>query len=202
VSELRALIEGLLKRRKGFLWLLAVLLLNAAVFAGVTHRLANKQERLAVELERLQSELETKQKDLEAVSKSEALASRNAEVVRRFWTDVVQDRAPGLTDAWDEIDRLAGETGVVRGRTGYERELLDVGLEQIKAIMPVEGDYFDLVRFLNRLERSERFFLVEQITLSQRESNESGIELGCRIAFFLKAGPPPAAAAPPKVAGP
>ena len=48
---------------------------------------------------------------------------------------------------------------------------------------------------------TERFFLVEQITLSQRESNESGIELGCRIAFFLKAGPPPAAA-PPKVAGP
>ena len=200
MSELRALIEGLLKRRKGFLWLLAVLLLNAGVFAGVTHRLANKQDRLAVELEQLRSELDAKQKELETVSKSESLVTRNAEAVRRFWTDVVQERAPGLADAWDEIDRLASETNVVRGRTGYERDVLDVGLEQIKATMPVEGDYFDLVRFINHLERSERFFLVEQITIARRESNEAGIELGCSIAFFLKASPPPGAAAPPKVA--
>jgi hypothetical protein len=191
MSELRALIEGLLKRRKGFLWLLAVLLVNGAVFAGVTYRLANKQERLAIELERQRAELDSKEKELLAISKSEALVARNAEAVRRFWNDVVQPRAPGLTDAWDEIDRLAGETGVVRGRTGYERDLLDVGLEQIKATMPVEGDYFDLVRFINRLERSERFFLVEQIVISQRESNDARIELGCSIAFFLKAGTPP-----------
>ena len=108
--------------------------------------------------------------------------------MRRFWNDVVQERAPGLTDAWDEIDRLASENNVIRGRTGYDRDLLDVGLEQIKATMPVEGDYFDLVRFINRLERSERFFLVEQITLSQRETNDPGIELACSIAFFLKTG--------------
>src|SRR5262245_4521900 len=162
MSELRALIEGLLKRRKGFLWLLAVLVLNGALFAGVTGRLANKQERLAVELDRLHAELATKEQELRGVSESEALAGRNAEAVRHFWTDVVKQHAPGLTDAWDEIDRLASETNVVRGRTGYDRDVLDVGLEQIKATMPVEGDYFDLVRFINRLERSERFFLVEQ----------------------------------------
>ncbi len=202
MSELRALIEGLLKRRKGFLWLLAVLVVNGAVFAGVTHRLANKQERLAVDLSGLRAELSAKQGELRALSESEALAARNAEAVRRFWNEVVQERAPGLTDAWDEIDRLAGETGVVRGRTGYERDLLDVGLEQIKATMPVEGDYFDLVRFINRLERSERFFLVEQIVISQRESNEANIELGCSIAFFLKAGASPQGAEPLRRAGP
>lgn len=196
MSELRALFEGLLKRRKGFLWLLTVLLLNGALFAGVTHRLANKQERLAAELERLQAELEDKRKELSVLSESEERASRNAEAVRKFWNDVVQERVPGLTEAWDEIDRLASETNVTRGRTGYDREILDVGLEQIKATMPVEGDYFDLVRFINRLERSERFFLVEQIALSQREQGESTIQLDCRITFFLKPGTRPEAAGP------
>jgi len=188
MSELRSLIEELLKRRRGFLWLLLILVVNGALFAGVTHRLANKQERLASELERLRAELQAKQEELLTLSESEALARSNAEAVRRFWNDVVQERAPGLTDAWDEIDRLASENNVIRGRTGYDRDLLDVGLEQIKATMPVEGDYFDLVRFINRLERSERFFLVEQITLSQRETNDPGIELACSIAFFLKTG--------------
>jgi len=188
MSELRSLIEELLKRRRGFLWLLLILVVNGALFAGVTHRLANKQERLASELERLRAELQAKQEELLTLSESEALARSNAEAVRRFWNDVVQERAPGLTDAWDEIDRLASENNVIRGRTGYDRDLLDVGLEQIKATMPVEGDYFDLVRFINRLERSERFFLVEQITLSQRETNDPGIEFACSIAFFLKTG--------------
>jgi Tfp pilus assembly protein PilO len=188
MSELRALIEGLLKRRKAFLWLLVVLLVNGAVFAGVTHRLANKQERLTAELERLRAELGEKKEELRILSESEALAARNAEAVRRFWSDVVQERAPGLTEAWEEIDRLASETNVVRGRTGYDRDLLDVGLEQIRATMPVEGDYFDLVRFINRLERSERFFLVEQITISQRTTDDARIQLECAIAFFLKAG--------------
>lgn len=196
MSELRAFIEGLLKRRKGFLRLLAIVLLNAAVFAGVTHRLANKQERLAVELERLGAELEEKKKELQTLSASEARAVGNAEAVRRFWNEVVQERAPGLTEAWDEIDRLASESNVTRGRTGYDREILDVGLEQIKATMPVEGDYFDLVRFINRLERSERFFLVEQIALSQREMGEATIQLDCSIAFFLKAGTRAEAAGP------
>ncbi len=188
MSELRALIESLLARRRTFLWLLLILAVNVAVFAGITRRLANKQERLASELERLRAELAEKQDALRAVSESEALATRNAEAVRRFWNDVVQQRAPGLTDAWDEIDRLASETSVRRGRTGYDREVLDVGLEQIKATMPVEGDYFDLVRFINRLERSERFFLVERITLSQSETDDAGIQLACSIAFFLKSG--------------
>jgi len=188
VSELRALIEGLAERRRSFLWLLVVLLVNAAVFAGVTHRLANKQDRLAAELETLRTGLGEKQNELSALSEAEALASRNAGTVQRFWTDVVEDRVPGLTDAWDEIDRLASESNVVRGRTGYEREILDVGLEQIKATMPVEGDYFDLVRFINRLERSERFFLVEQIRISQRETTDARIRLDCSIQFFLKAG--------------
>jgi hypothetical protein len=193
VSEVRSLFEELAKRRRAFRWLLLAIIANAALFAGVTHRLANKQERLAVERELLRAELSGKQQELETLTRSEALATRNSQAVRRFWQEVVQERAPGLIDAWDEIDRLASETNVSRGRTGYEREVLDVGLEQIKAKMPVRGDYFDLVRFINRLERSERFFLVEQIRIAERENEQSRIELECAIAFYLKAGEKPAA---------
>ena len=196
MNGLRALFEELAKRRKAFLWLAAVLLANGALYAGLTHRLANKQERLARELDELKGELAVKQKELLAISQSEALAARNADAVRSFWIDVVKERVPGLTDAWDEIDRLASETSVVRGRTGYEREILDVGLEQIRASMPVEGDYFDLVRFINRLERSERFFLVEQIRIAQPRTDDAGIQLDCSIAFYLKAGPAAAGAGP------
>jgi hypothetical protein len=106
--------------------------------------------------------------------------------VGQFWSETVRSRAPGLTEAWDEIDHLASETHVVRGRTGYDRELLDVGLEHVEATMPVEGNYFDLVRFINRLERSDRFFLVEEVRLSKREQEDATIRLDCSLSFYLK----------------
>ena len=63
--------------------------------------------------------------------------------------------------------------------------------------MPVEGDYFDLVRFLNRLERSEKFFLVEEVRLTQQEVGDARIRLTCSVTFFLK----PVATLEPQVAG-
>lgn len=186
MTELRAFIESLKKRRKGFVRLAILLLINVVVFAGITSRLANKQDRLATDQERLSAELAQKTQTLEQLTTAEARVADNASAVTEFWTDTVNTRVPGLTEAWEEIDRLANETNVVKGRTGYDRDLLDVGLEQIRATMPVEGDYFDLVRFINRLERSPRFFLVEKVRLSQRESDDAPIRLDCSISFYLK----------------
>lgn len=184
--SLSSLARGLAARKRGFKRLLVLAAVNGVVLVAVTYRLANKQEGLASDEARLAFELEQAKEELERLERAETLSSRNASVVRSFWEEVVPERAPGLTEAWDEIDRLAGETNVVRGRTGYDRELLDVGLERIQASMPVTGAYFDLVRFLNRLERSERFFLVEEVRLSRQETEDARIRLDCRITFFLR----------------
>jgi hypothetical protein len=189
MSWLRSFLEAMQKRRKALLYLLAIFLGNGLVFVGVTHRLATKQERLAADRELLAFELTQKKAELERLTLAETRSTRNAAAVERFWNELVKERSPGLTEAWDEIDRLASEANVVRGRTGYDREILDVGLERIEATMPVEGTYFDLVRFINHLERSERFFLVERVRLSQRESEDQAVELECSIAFYLRSSP-------------
>ena len=200
MSWFRAFMENLKKRQKGFVRLAILLVINAAVFAAVTYRLANKQERLADDQERLAAELAEITEQLDRLSTAEGRVVENTTAVTEFWTDTVKTRVPGLTEAWEEIDRLANESNVVKGRTGYDRDLLDVGLEQIKATMPVEGNYFDLVRFINRLERSPRFFLVEEVRLSQRDADDTKIRLDCSISFYLKAqsdqGPAPEVAGP------
>lgn len=186
MTGLRSFVEKLAKRRKGFLQLGGVLVLNVVVFFAVTQRLANKQERLARERESLVATLEERSSELAALQSRVARAAANSSAVDEFWTEIVRVRVPGLTEAWEEIDRLASESDVLKGRTSYDRDLLDVGLEQIKATMPVEGDYFDLVRFINRLERSPRFFLVEEVRLSQGSADDAAIRLDCSISFYLR----------------
>ena len=192
MNAFRAFLENLKKRQKAFAYLLILLVVNGVLFAAVTYRLANKQELLADDRERLSFELEQRKAELEALSLEEARVTANANAVTDFWTDVVKTRVPGLTEAWEEIDRLTKESNVIKGRTAYGRDLIDVGLEQIKATMPLEGTYFDLVRFINRLERSERFFLVEEVRLAQRETQKTTIQLNCSISFYLKSGTTPA----------
>ncbi|GMR21883.1 MAG: hypothetical protein BMS9Abin37_0203 [Acidobacteriota bacterium] len=202
MSAFFAFIDNLKKRHKGFVRLAILLLVNAVVFAGITYRLANKQDRLIAAQEKLSAELVQKTEALEQLTTAEGRVAENASAVAEFWTDTVDTRVPGLTEAWEEIDRLANETNVVKGRTGYDRDLLDVGLEQIKATMPVEGNYFDLVHFINRLERSPRFFLVEEVRLSQRESDNTAIRLDCSISFYLKSQSPDTGDTGEETAGP
>ena len=201
MSGLRAFFENLKKRQKGFVRLAILLLVNAVVFAGITYRLGNKQDRLLANQKQLSEEIAQKTAALEQLTTAEGRVAENASAVTEFWTDTVDARVPGLTEAWEEIDRLANETNVVKSRTGYDRDLLDVGLEQITATMPVEGNYFDLVRFINRLERSPRFFLVEEVRLSQRESDDTTIRLDCSISFYLKSQSPDTGDTEPETAG-
>ena len=186
MSQLSVLFQQLKERKKWLFYLLMLSLLNSIVFVFITYRIQNKQQQLGVQEIKLEREFAQKQLDYQSLSKTGARASKNAQAVSQFWTEIVKMRVPGLTDAWAEIDKIAREVNVVKTRTGYSRNVLDIGLEEIKATMPLEGSYFNLVRFINRLERSKRFFLLEGVRLSQSESKDGTIRLDCSILFYLK----------------
>ena len=188
MNQLRELLASFGQQHRGYVWLAFVLAANALVYGGLTFRLSDKQEGLSSEQQRVSTELNNKKQELARISGDYQVVLNNRETVSRFFDEVVQTRVPGLTEAWDEIDELARQTGVLRGRTSYDRELLEIGLEQVQARMPVEGNYFDLVRFLNRLERSPRFFLVEEVRIAQRQNDNQDIQLDCSISFFLRPG--------------
>lgn len=166
--------------------LLALLVLNAIVYGAVTHRLATKQGRLTELHESLTQEASAKRQELQALQAQQERLAANEAVADHFWNEVIKPRDPGLTEAMAQIDRLARETRVRRGRTSYKHQELDVGLVQVSASFPVEGDYFDLVRFINRVERAPQFFLVEEIRLGRGAGGAGGLELSCEVSFFLQ----------------
>ncbi|MFQ5790645.1 MAG: hypothetical protein ACE5JI_09245 [Acidobacteriota bacterium] len=178
------------KKRGYYLPLLGAVVVNGIVYGAFTYRLATKQERLARAHDSRTREVAVKRGELARLqAESERLAQNDEEAVR-FWNEVVRPREPGLTEAWDEMARLARESGVSRGRTTYEHDELDVGLSRVQAKMPVKGRYFNLVSFINRLERSPRFFLIQELGLKRAPGQKARanveLELDCGIAFFLK----------------
>ncbi len=172
--------------------LLGLALANIVVYGAVTYRLATKQERLAQQQASLSQEIASRQEELSALQEEQERIERNDAVAEKFWSEVVEPLTPGLTDALAEIDRLAQQSNVERGRTSYSQEVLNVDLREMKVSMPLRGTYFDLVRFINVLERSDRFFLVREIAL--RDANEGQLNLRCNLSFFVKPVETPAVA--------
>ena len=162
------------------------ILLNGLAYVGLTYRLATKQERLARQYETLTGEIAAKRIELGKLQEERERMVRNQETADHFWTEVVQPLEPGLTEAIAEIDRLAGDAGLKRDRMSFTYDFLDVGLTEVSAAMPLNGSYFNLVRFLNSLERSPRFFVVKEIGLNRAQDQDKEIGLTCDISFFLK----------------
>lgn len=181
------------KKKRYWVPPLAAAVVNAAVYAGVTYRLATKQERLTRELAASTERKAAQQAELEKLKAEVERVARNQKAVEHFFGEVVGPRTTGLTGALAEIDQLARDAAVERGRTTYAQEASEVGLIQVTASMPVRGSYFDLVSFVNRLERSPRFFVLKELELASAPSGSRGgeLELRCSVAFFLRAEPLP-----------
>ena len=173
-------------RPRYYLPLLIAVVANGLIYAALTYRLATKQERLTRSQASLTESVATNRQSLEELESERTRIGRNEESADRFFSEVVIPREPGLTDAIAELDRLAEESGVERGATSFDYHSLDIGLVQASANMPLLGSYFDLAGFINRLERSPRFFLVQEIGLRRTLREGGDVELDCAVSFFMK----------------
>ena len=174
------------RQRRYVLPLALGILLNGLAYVALTYRLATKQERLARQHETLTGDIATKREEMGKLEESRERMVRNQETADHFWTEVAQPLSPGLTEAISELDRLAADAGLKHDRMSFTYDFLDVGLTEVSAAMPLNGSYFNLVRFLNSLERSPRFFVVKEIGLNRAQDEEKEIGLTCDVSFFLK----------------
>jgi hypothetical protein len=94
---------------------------------------------------------------------------------------------PRDSDLATELGKLASESGVKILQAKYKQEDPTTG-----GVIPVEiegnfsGDYLQLVRFINALERSKEFFTVDSIDLAG-ESN-GPVKLAIKAHSYLRTG--------------
>jgi hypothetical protein len=102
--------------------------------------------------------------------------------------DFYKDRLPSEDSAIAEnLGKLASSTGVKIGGVKYKVEDPEpVGLRQVKIDAEFSGDYLQLVRFLNELERSKLFFLVDSVELGGEQGGI--VKLQMQLETYLKSG--------------
>lgn len=93
--------------------------------------------------------------------------------------DFYRDRFPSEDSSISaDLGRLASENGVQLSSVKYTEKDAGVdGLERMEIEAAVSGDYVQLIRFINALERNRLFFLVDDLELGGEQQGTVRLQM-------------------------
>lgn len=162
-----------------------LLLLSAyrVVLAGQGQLRTSRIERSKAELVKLSAERQRLEETAEKVRTSRA-------EIDRFYSDRLSSENVRLTRILAEVRTLATRSGLAPTNINYGKEEIDgYGLLRRSIDFSVEGSYLEFRRFVNLLELSDSFLVLERVGL--RESDDTGANLRINLGvstLFASAG--------------
>lgn len=153
---------------------------DVAVYALVVRPRIAEYNDLAGTRERFTRDLanaEKTQKTLDAYVERLNSTKTNA---TDFLQKVLRTKQENLVDVQREINEIGREFRIDPDTVSYgSTELAEDGLERFNISVLLEGDYTDLRKFIARVENSEKFLVIESVTL--QGTKEGGLLLSMNI---------------------
>jgi len=129
----------------------------------------------------------------ESVERLEAFlaAVRQAEQdLEHLRENVLSTRDVRMVEAQAELARLAGDFDIDLDSVVYGNEvLLDEELERFSMNVPLEGSYTSLRKFLQAVEESDKFLVVESVALARGADDGQLLNLNIALATYFNAAP-------------
>jgi len=102
--------------------------------------------------------------------------------------DFYRDRIPGeYSSVVDEIGKLASQTGVKIAQSKYDLKDPEVGgLRPMYVEANLVGDYLQVVKFINAMERDKTFFILDSVGLGEAQGGVVRVQL--KFETYLKSG--------------
>ena len=102
--------------------------------------------------------------------------------------DFYKDRLPARDSAiYEELGKIQTQTGARIVGVKYKAEDPEpIGLQRVLIEAELAGDYVQLAKFVNALERDRMFFIVNSVTLGSEQGQN--VKLSIRLETYLRTG--------------
>lgn len=182
----------ILAEKRSLIWPLAlVLVANALVYALVVYPLSQKVALGEQNANAANFALLTARRD-HANARATVTGKGQADAeLKKFYTDVLP---PDLSGArritYLPLEHLAQESNLRLERQSLSPdERNEGGLAKLTTTATLTGEYRDIRRFLHQLETRPEFIVLENVDLSQNESEVSrGITVTVQVATYFRTG--------------
>lgn len=105
--------------------------------------------------------------------------------MKRLAGDVLSTRQRRMVASQLEVTKLAREFGIAINRVQYQNETVDNGaLERFATVLPLAGGYSNLRKFIQAVESSDNFLVIERVALGTGKSSDV-VELNITLATYF-----------------
>ncbi len=165
----------------GVLLLLNAVLVVVTVRSGGTQRAG--QEAATRALQSRRNQLHANVARLQSIQAGLSDAQTEG---KDFYDQRFLSAKAGYSAIVGEFERIATETGARKSSIGFKTLPSPAeGLNEVEMVTVVEGDYGALVAFVNRLERSGHFYLIQSLSLTSASGGK--IRLSLRVGTYFRA---------------
>ncbi len=162
--------------------ILALLAADLLVGAFLLSPWGRSRQRLEEEYSRLRLEWQRKQVEVAP------LAGMDAKLLlaQKEIADFSDTRLPARSsDVSVELGKLADKDSVKISEVRYETKDADIaGLRRVAINAGLTGDYLQIVKFINHLERDRLFFILDDISLAEQQGGNVRLQL--RFETYVK----------------
>jgi Tfp pilus assembly protein PilO len=178
------------EKRGLFYPLLAVLALNAVLFAVVVYPLSSKVANAEQEAQSADLALVAARRDFDSARSTVAgRAAADAELKKFYETVLPADQSAARRIAFVNIYQLAQKSNVkYRDATLDDQQDRDSALGKLTSTVVLSGQYRDIRRFVHALETSPEFVILENVALAQGSAGASELNLTVKVTTYFQAG--------------
>lgn len=161
----------------------AVNLVAFLAYVGIYAQRADRRGEALSEREILLDELRAERERLDALVES---AQWNREAVGRFYSEALATEEERLTGLLTEVKELARRAGLAPSDIAYPKSRVEgFPLVERRIVFRVDGDYQALRRFLNLLELSDRFVILDEVRLTGDDEGSGQLKIGLELAALF-----------------
>src|ERR1700730_10297597 len=166
-------------------WVLVVILGLDVILLTVNYRL-NQSPRIAPdEIKRLDMLEKSYRADNARLDKFRVELPADEKQWDQFFTTHFRPAGAGYSAVSEDLGQLSHSAGLRTDTITFHQHAPDArGLMEIEIVTAVEGDYASLVNFLDKLEHSDHFYVLDSLALAF--SNAGRIRLNIQLRTYFR----------------
>jgi Tfp pilus assembly protein PilO len=175
----------MIEHRKAIVrWSLLVILVLDVALAGVNYKLNQSPHVALGELKQLDLHEKSYRADNVRLDKFRAELPADEKQWDEFFTTHFRPAGAGYSAVSEDLGQLSHSAGLRTDTITFRQHSPDArGLMQIDIATAVEGDYESLVSFLNKLEHSDHFYVLDSLALASSSAGKLRLNLQLRTYF-------------------
>jgi Tfp pilus assembly protein PilO len=158
--------------------------IGAGVFLWQTSR--QRPADLRAEMNDLTLEAKLRQADVARGRKIRASLPQVGKDCSDFYQDAFLSAGTGYSTIDADLSAIAGKAGLRISDTAYkEADVKTHGVKEISIATSVDGSYSSVIQFINGLEQSKNFYLLNDLELTSAKGG--AIKLNLKLRTFFRA---------------